>query len=115
MSRALYIGGLLLLVAASGLCDQKKAGKEPPMRKVVPVPGPRNGGVPKAPPPRLANPANPVAHLYTATPDQRERILEKLPPKLQDAMRKNLADFDSLPKDQQQIRLRQADLRPCQA
>jgi Protein of unknown function (DUF3106) len=102
---------VLLFAAASGVCDQKGGAKAPPPPR--PNPGraagaPRGGGNPK-PGPRLTNPRNPIARLYTMAPDQRERVLEKLPPAAQERARKNLEWFDALPKDQQQIVLQRAE------
>ena len=74
--------------------------------------GSRRGGpagVPKDIPRRLTNPANPVARLYRATPDERERALEKLPPAQQERFRQNLQWFDGLPKPQQEFVLKQVD------
>jgi Protein of unknown function (DUF3106) len=59
--------------------------------------------------PRLTNPANPVTQLYRASPDERDRALEKLPPQMQQRFRQNLEWFDSLPKQQQQIVIRQSE------
>src|SRR3954468_20601310 len=104
MTRPLQLAGLLLITLACYAADQK-APKNPPAAKVLPErPAPKGGGVPKAGAkmgPRLTNPANPVSHLYRATPEQRDRALEKLPARQQEAMRKNLEWFVSLPKEQQ--------------
>lgn len=110
MNRAIQIGGLVVLLATAAICDQNKAAKTPPRPALKGAGGPRAGGGAKIPPPpRLVNPANPVVRLYQATPEQRERVLEKLPPDRQEAMRKHLADYDRLPKEQQQMRLQQAE------
>jgi hypothetical protein len=53
--------------------------------------------------PGLTNPANPVSRLYRASPEERERALEKLPPKMQEQFRERLRVFDSLPADQQRM------------
>ncbi len=107
---------LLLVATATGLCEQKGNAKAPPARNPAPpranVPPPRGpvgvGGAPKLGP-RLTNPNNPLERLYRATPEQRERVLEKLPPLQQERARKNLEWFDRLPKEQQQMVLQRAD------
>ncbi|HLK68806.1 MAG TPA: DUF3106 domain-containing protein [Bryobacteraceae bacterium] len=98
MGRILQIGGLLLLLAATGICDQNKAApkKEAPPRKGGAGVAPKQG-------PRLANPASPAARLYRATPDERDRAIEQLPPAQQERVRNQLRYFDSLPKNQQDI------------
>lgn len=113
MDRLLQIGGILLLAAAAGWGDQNKAAKAPPPVRNGAAParaGAKNaaGGVPRQAPP-LVNPANPVAQLYRASPEQRERVLEKLGPVRQEQLRKALADFDQLPKEEQQRRIQQAE------
>ena len=50
-----------------------------------------------------------VARRLDATPEQRERILEKLPPRQQEALRRELERFDSLPEDQKRMRIEQAE------
>jgi len=113
MSRLLQFVGSLLLAASAGICDQNKVVKAPPPpKKEAPFRGgPRNGGggAPKTPPLRVSNPASPAARLYLATPEERERALEKLPAARQVLVRNQLQYFDSLPKDQQQIMLRQTE------
>jgi Protein of unknown function (DUF3106) len=103
MSRAFQIGAILLLAAASGLCGQKGSGKPP---KGVPPAGPAakpnnprfNAQLKGAAGPRLPNPlANPVQRMMAMTPEQRERILEKLPPQQQANVRQRLENFDRLP------------------
>src|SRR5690242_18761710 len=91
----------LLFVAVAAMGYQRGAPRmaPPPERG-----GARRGGpieAPKEVPRRLANPANPVARLYRASPEERERALEKLPPAQQERFRRNLQWFDSLPKRQQ--------------
>jgi hypothetical protein len=112
MTRAFQIGVVLLLAAASGLGEQKGGGKPP---KAAPTPGsaatkpnnprsnpqPKNGGGP-----RLPNPlGNPVQRMMAMTPEQRERILEKLPPQQQANVRQRLENFDRLPPDEKARRL----------
>lgn len=65
------------------------------------------GGAPQQPRravgPPLGNPANPAVRLYRASPEERERALEKLPPAMQEQIRRQLRRFDSLPPAQQRI------------
>jgi hypothetical protein len=65
-------------------------------------------GLPKAGPP-LSNPANPVVRLYRASPEQRDRALEKLPPAMQERIRAELDNFDHMPPDQQQVMIDRAE------
>jgi len=117
MRIALQIGGLLVATLAAGVAaDQKNAAKEatPRPANIRPVPRPpaaKNGGVPKQPRmgPPLSNPASPAAQLFRASPEERERALEKVPPKIQEAIRKQLEAFDALPKEQQEIRIHQSE------
>jgi hypothetical protein len=118
MRLALQFGGLLLVTVAAGFAvDQKNAVKKPAPRpaNLQPTtprpPAPKNGGAPKQPKmgPPLSNPASPAAQLFRASQDERERALEKVPEKLQEQIRKQLADFDALPKEQQEIRIHQAE------
>jgi hypothetical protein len=101
MPRIFSIVSLLSLLATPALCDQKGIARPaPPPRAVRPPPG-----VPKGPKagPRITNPASPAARLYQMSPEERERALEKVPAARQEAIRKQLEYFDSLPKEQQQI------------
>jgi Protein of unknown function (DUF3106) len=59
--------------------------------------------------PGLTNPANPVTRLFRASPEERERALEKLPAKMQDQFRARLKWFDGLPPAQQRIVLNRTD------
>ena len=108
MTRAIPIAGLMLLAAAAGLADQKGGGKAakaapPPARP----PAVRPGAPPKTPGAnvrngpnglRLPNPlANPVQRLIAMPPEQRERVLEKLPAQQQARMRQALEKFDRRP------------------
>ena len=115
MRSLLQIGGLLLLCSAAGMAaDQKNPAKSEAPRPATSRPGgpravfPKNGGAPRQPKmgPPLSNPASPAARLYRATPEERDRALEKLPPRMQEQIRKQLAAFDALPKAQQEMRIR---------
>jgi hypothetical protein len=98
MTRAFQIGGVLLLAAASGLCEQKGGGR-PNNPRVNPQPKSAAG-------PRLPNPlANPVQRMMAMSPEQRERILEKLPPQQQANIRQRLENFDRLPEAEKARRL----------
>jgi hypothetical protein len=122
MRLALQIGGLLLACAATGLtADQRSSANSaapasPPVRPapVQPAPAPRpvpKAGIPRQPKlgPPLSNPGSLAARLYRATPEERDRALEKLPLKMQELLRKQLADFDRMPKEQQQVWIRRAE------
>jgi hypothetical protein len=118
MLRAIQIGGLLLLCGPAGwTADQKNAGAAHPGvgRSAVPrtggrAPNAESPRLPKAPiGPPLLNPASPAARLYRATPDERDRALEKLPPRLQQQLRAQLERFDAMPKAQREIVIRRAE------
>ena len=115
MRRFLQAGVWLLGAAALYAADQKAAPKTAPPPRAAAAKPPRNENpnrapnVPKANGPRLTNPASPAARLFQATPEQRERALEKLPPAQQEQIRKNLAWFDQLPKEQQAVVLRRTE------
>ena len=49
--------------------------------------------------------ANPVLRMMAMTPDQRERILEKLPPQRQEMLRRSFDEFDKLPPQEKARRL----------
>jgi hypothetical protein len=114
MPRFFQISGMVLLAAAAGICNQKRPAKAPPPKNEAPArPTPKNaGGAPGAAPkvgPRLTPPGSPAARLYQATPEERERAIEKLPPAAQERVRNQLKYFDSLPKGQQEIMLRRTE------
>jgi len=62
------------------------------------------------PAPKLANPTTIVQQLMRMTPEERERALEKLPPRRQALIRERLQRFDSLPKAEQERRLRLGEI-----
>ncbi len=81
------------MAAASGLCEQKGSGRGSkgglPARPYAGNPGGAR---------RIPNPgANPVQRMMTMSPEQRERVLEKLPPAQQANIRQRLENFDKLP------------------
>lgn len=96
---------LLLAVSAAVAADQKDAARPVLPRKGIPK------GMPKAPKmgPPLSNPGSQVARLYRASPEERERALEKLPPRMQDQFRQQLARFDAMPKAQQDVLIQRAE------
>jgi hypothetical protein len=106
MARIFQIGGLLLLAAAAGICDQNKGANAPAKKEAPPRKG--GGAAPKIGP-RLPNPASPAARLFQATPEERDRVIEKLPQAQQVRVRNQLQYYDSLPKGQQEIMLRQVE------
>jgi len=108
MLRIFQIGGLLLLAAVAGICDQNKAAKAPP-KEAPPRSAPKNGGGAPKVGPRLTPPGSPAARLFQATPEERERAIEKLPPARQEMVRAQLKYFDSLPKNQQEIMIRRTE------
>jgi len=82
MRQRCRVATLLLLSAVVGVCAQ------------APNKLDRGGGKPG---PRLGAPGNPVERLMAMSPEQRERVLEKLPPKQQANLRLRLDRFDKLP------------------
>ncbi len=120
--RAFQFAGLALLASVGlvyGYAEQGGGARGGAPRAAAPrnpggAPRPNAGantaprsGVPKAGP-RFTNPANPVARLFRAAPDQRERVLEKLPPVQQERARQLLAWYDRLsPQQQEQVLERQ--------
>lgn len=106
MARLLQIGGLLIAAAGAAVCDnQAKPAKAPPPPKPAPTrSAPRGGGNPKMGP-ALVNPSAPAVRLYQASPQDRDRVIERMPPAQQARMRKQLEYYDSLPPGQQAIML----------
>src|SRR4051812_15425966 len=93
-------------LAAQGT-DSNPSKGEPPSRN-APARGDggataKPGGIrnPEAPKgaggPRLGAPGNPVERLMAMSPEQRERVLEKLPAREQANLRQRLDRFDKLP------------------
>lgn len=110
MPRFFQISGMVLLAAAAGICAQKRPAKAPPPKNEAPArPAPRNGGGAPKVGPRLTPPGSPAARLFQATPEERERAIEKLPQAQQERVRNLLKYFDSLPKDQQAIMIRRTE------
>jgi hypothetical protein len=120
MNRALQIGGLWLLgIGASFGSGPQAAPKNKPAPVPHPVaarPSPPKGGARGGTPApqakgagRLVNPGNVATRLFRMTPEERDRVLEKLPANQQENARKTLAWFDSLPKEQQANQLRRLE------
>jgi hypothetical protein len=115
MIRAFQIGGLVLACGVLCAADQRAESKSAPAPRPAPAPSrpanpPRNAPN-KIPPARpvgapLINPSNVVTRLYKASPEERDRALEKLPPKMQEQFRNQLKRFDSLTPAQQQVQLK---------
>jgi hypothetical protein len=103
MKHCLQIG-LVLLAGTSMLSGQalRPAGGAP-----------KKGGPPKTEnlkkgAPRMLNPGNgPVERLLAMSPEQRERVLEKLPPSKQTELRKRFEQFDKRPPEERERLLRQ--------
>jgi hypothetical protein len=104
--RLLLCMAVLLTASAGPAAEQKDAA-----RPIFPRKGLPKGGVPRARQigPPLSNPGSPVARLYRATQEERERALEKLPPRMQEQFRQQLARFDAMPKPQQEVMIRRAE------
>ncbi len=110
MARALQFAGLLILASAVlAFGDQKADAKAPTPKSLVRPIIPKKAGGGRAMGPRLTNPGSPASRLFRAGPEERERALEKLPPRQQEQIRKNLAWFDGLPKADQTTILKRAE------
>ena len=97
---------VLLLASAALAADQKDAARPILPRRGIPKAGVGRG--PQMGPP-LSNPGSPVARLFRASPEERERALEKLPFRMQEQFRQQLARFDAMPKPQQEVLIRRAE------
>jgi hypothetical protein len=112
MKRALQSGVVFLIAAALASGAQKEN-----VKKAAPMPAarpaPKGGGFPKTPPKQgpahIPNPAHQFERLLSMTPDQRERVIEKLPPQQQERLRARLDQFDKLPPAQKAWRLELAN------
>jgi hypothetical protein len=97
MNRASQVGTVLWLAMASSLLGQKgpkpKPAQAPPPRAASAHPN----GIPKAGAGRILNPGNPVLRMMAMPPEQREQMLERLPPQQQVRLRQALDNFDKLP------------------
>lgn len=98
--------GLALACAAGVSAAEQRNGARPPVARPAKIAGaPRK---PKIGAP-LSNPASPAARLYRASPEERDRALEKLPTAMQKSIRRQLETFDKMPKDRQQVWIRRAE------
>ena len=122
MKRILQLGSVLLLAVGASYGSHRETSQtaqngQPPANtqaKPVAPANKRNGGLKPEPIPkgaaRAVNPANVAARLFRMTPEEREHALEKLPnEQRREQIRKELAWFDSLPKEAQEIQLRRLD------
>ena len=106
--RSVRMGACLLLAAAA------VAWTRPQPKAVNSPPAPNGAAVKKdarAPVAgqRLLNPESPAARLMLATPEQRQRALQRFPAARQEQIQKQLAWFDSLPKEQQDVQIRRLE------
>jgi hypothetical protein len=115
MNRVLQIGSMLLLAVGAATGSNQKEPKDPPppppspkTKAARPQAGAPPAGLPKGAQ-RLVNPGNIATRLFRMTPEERERVLEQLPPQQQDNARKTLAWFDNLPKETQAVQLRRLE------
>jgi hypothetical protein len=109
MPRALQVGAIFILTVACAAAQKEN------VRKPAPAPAPRSGGgakgFPKAPlkqpgaSPRPNNPAYQFERLISMPPEQRDRVIEKLPPQQQERLRNRLDQFDRLPPAQKAWRI----------
>lgn len=107
----LTLGGLALLCAAAGWCDQKEEKPAPPPKAAPARPAPARPpeGAPRGPQasnpkaaPRIYVPLNPLQRFLMMTPEEQERVLEKAPPAEQARMRQAIDRFNHLPPAQRQ-------------
>ena len=101
MKRVLQLGMVLLLVGASALSGQALRPGGAPKN------GPPRGEMKKGPAPnRLNAPNGAFERLLAMPPEQRERVLEKLPPAQQENLRRRFEQFDSRPPEERARLLR---------
>src|SRR5262245_38230032 len=106
MNRGVEFGVAVWLIATSFASPQKRPAKAA-MRPTPPpktAPGgaaklPRNGAELKGGP-RINAPNENVERLLAMPPEQRERVLEKLPAARQNALRKRFEQFDKRPPEE---------------
>ena len=117
MNRAFQFAAAVLL-PMSAVCNVALAGDDQAAKKaatpkpeaIVPKGGGTAGSVPKnSNPNRVVNPANPVVMLFKATPEERERALERATPEQQKNARQLLNWFDHLSPADQAIQIQIAD------
>jgi hypothetical protein len=104
VGRAVELGVAVWLIATSAAWPQKRAAKE----ALHPAPNGNPGGAPKLPRngepkkngPRINAPNGNVERLLAMPPEQRDRVLEKLPQAQQNALRKRFEQFDKRPPEE---------------
>jgi len=100
MSRGRHL--VLALFAAGSLSLQAQALRPAPNGS-APKAGMPKGGPPKGTPkggPRLTAPNGAIERLLAMPPEQRERVLEKLPAAQQQALRRRFEQFDKRPPEE---------------
>jgi hypothetical protein len=107
MKQATQFVAILLLATASAFPQALRPGGAP--KGGVPKGGPKQPGMkkggPDGPPPRLNAPNEELERLLAMSPEQRERVLEKLPAARQANIRKRFEQFDRLPPEERARRL----------
>jgi hypothetical protein len=98
------MGFLAALAAAQS--PAQSGGNPPSAAQNQSAPSPGNAPKTQAPAARIVNPDSVAARLMLATPEQRERALARVPADRQQEIRQQLAWFDGLPKEQQDVQVR---------
>src|SRR5437762_420780 len=107
MRWAVHTGAVLLVAMTSVAFAQPKAMLRPAAKglpKGLPKGMPKNG-LPGGPGQKPGSPNPNVERLLAMPPDQRDRVLEKLPPKLQENLRRRFEQFDKLPPEERARRI----------
>jgi hypothetical protein len=100
-------------MAASGVSADQKDKPAPPPKAAAKMPAApkgnaaKGGGTPKKGGAVMNNPLNLVQRLSQMTPEQRDRVLEQLPPDRQAQVRQQLEKFDSRPQAAKDLVARQ--------
>lgn len=126
MKVALHLAAAFLLAAACSVYAAQKGKPEAAPKAAAKMPGPKMpapkapgaGGNPKNGRPAINNPLNLPQRLLQMTPEQRDRILEKLPQAQQDRVRQQLERLDHMSPAEKERIARQAQyiaaLEPAQ-
>jgi hypothetical protein len=95
----------------AAFCDDQATKKAvaPKATPIVPKAGGTVGTAPKSNPNRMVNPANPAVMLFKASPEERERALERGTPEQQKNARELLHWFDNLSPADKAIQLQRFD------
>jgi hypothetical protein len=108
----LKVGGLAVICAVAGWCDQKEAKPAPPAKPATAKtaagnpktpsggnPKEPSGGNPKGTPaqPRIYVPLNPLQRFLMMNPEERERVLEKAPQAEQARLREAVERYNRMP------------------